>query len=593
MSRLRGRPLPIPTWVRGIMQDVDPGQTPLGALVDGENLVHLRAPRLATRGGSRVLLTLKDDQGVPAEVSHVPLLAPLSPPGAVVVSFADATDKHYVTALTADLAFSSGSEATSRTALPVNWNNTEAAANYGTRPVGALLFEKLYLADARTDYANRKTFISVSGALPPAVAEPTFAFGAGAAQVIRPYAIEEYNGVLFLAGYGSEDAGDADRPELLRHSFLGRAPDAVDGFDPAAWEIVGAKGDRITAARKGRGLLLVAKANEFYRVSGFPRALPGWQFALDPVHNTQGLGIVNPHCLVYVEPYWYGLGRSGALRSDGFNLETLMGPRQRAWRSMNQIGNGWVAYHPERHVILFGLHPAEAVAGRSATYPWTVWVWDIERSVWAPDWKPGIDLFMSAAVVTETAQGPGAPPTGASTTNITTGSWRANWTNGDATASTEYWEQDVTAGGTWILKAVLDPGVTFYDVTPRNDHTHYAWRVRHVKAGVHSSFTTNQTAQTLILPPTLSFLSCTGFAGTANMRWQTLARGTTTLTVQKSPAGMGSWTTIHTYLGDSQGATHDTVETTTPGGADFRVKSSDAGWPTQDSTWNQINGISC
>src|SRR5207247_420385 len=115
-----------------------------------------------------------------------------------------------------------------------------------------------------------------------------------------------------IAGYGDEETAGGDRPETVRHSYLGKAPDASDGFDKDAYELVGAKGDRVTAMRKGRGLLLCAKPNELYRISGFGRAYPGWQYATEGVHNTAGFGVENPLALDHAAGCWYGVGRQGA-----------------------------------------------------------------------------------------------------------------------------------------------------------------------------------------------------------------------------------------------------------------------------------------
>ena len=589
VGNLRARPIPHPPWVAGLVEDVDdPELIPAGTLSDGENLVPERAPRLATRGGSRVMLTLHDDQGSPANLTHVLAGAAKAATGAVVIGWSDPTDKHYAYALTSDMAFAGASEALSRTAFPASWTRSSPA-----RPVIANLFEKLYVADAQTDYSIRNPFVSISGAIPPVIAEPTFDFAPGGvgSGPLKPYCLEEYNNVLFIAGYDNEESGMGDDPALVRHSFLAKAPDAADGFDKDAYNTIGAAGDRVTAMRKGRGLLLIAKANELFRVSGFGRAYPGWQYQVEGVLNTHGFGVENPLAFEHAEGYWYGIGKEGPFRTDGFNVDSLVGPRQRTWRGIDKLDTSWVRYHPERRGVLFGVHVTSGAP--DATYPWVILFWDTAREVWQPNWKvvgSNVRFFSAVTVASTTSAGPGAPPTGSNTTNITTTAYRANWTNGDATAETEFWEKDVTGAGSWTLKAVIAAGTALYDATGRINHNEYQWRVRHRKGGVFSTYDTDQTVKTLIPNPTFDDLGCTGFVTTGTIRVTHQATRTTTLTVQESPAGAGTWTDIYTAtqvgIGD-----FDDIVVVLGIQKDFRGKSSDATWSPVDSVFGGINGV--
>src|SRR5437868_13232010 len=99
------------------------------------------------------------------------------------------------------------------------------------------------------------------------------------------------------------------------------------------------------------------------------------------------------------------------------------------------------------------------------------------------------------------------------TTLITASSWRANWTNGDASAETEYWRQDLTGGGPWLLVAVVAAGTALYNDTGRQDHNTYKWRVRHRKGGVVSAFFADQTVLTLIAAPSAANLAPKGVGG--------------------------------------------------------------------------------
>ena len=570
MTQLLARARAFAGWVGGLVQDAEPNVLPIGSIEAGENLVALPAGHQETRGGSRILLTLHDDNGTPAELTHVCLVYPFTPVGCVAVGWSDGQNKHYAYRITSDGAFSTGTEATSRTSLTAapstTWNNGSLPA----RPVAAELFEKLFLADATLVQASRNEFLSFDST--GTVLRPQFAFAGGAAASPLFYCLEEYNGVLFGAGYGDE--GGKDRPEIVRHSFLARSPDDVtasaEGFDPDAYNLLGAKGQRVTALRKGKGLLLAAKDNEFYRISGFGRAYPGWQYQVDTVDNTAGLGVANPHALAYAEGFWYGIGTRGPLRTDGFTVESLAGPRQRGWRGIDNVASAFVSFHPERRVVLFGVHPTEASTGRSATYPWVKWVWDLERSVWQTDWKFGVDFFMVHAVPTSTSVGPTAPPLTPVTSLPTESGYTASWTNGDATAPTEIWEKEGSSG-TWALVASIAAGTATYARTGRTHHTQYYWKVRHNKSGVTTGYSAEASAQTSIRAVILTINTALDIYLPASMTTLNTATSTgTTTTVEKSAIGAGVWTTYTSQL--------NMVSVTVIRGFDYRARSADTAW---------------
>jgi len=275
------------------------------------------------------------------EVTHIPRIHPFSPVGMVAVSFSEGAEKHYATRLTTDGDFYTGTEATSRTDLTASpstsWDTTEPA-----RPTAAELWEKLFLADGTVDYADRSTFLSLDAT--GTVLEPHFAFDGGSSQALKPYCLEEFNNVLFLAGYGDETVGD--RPEMIRHSFLGKSPDAADGFDSAAWIMIGAKGQRVTAMCKGDTALLVAKTNELYRISGYGRAYAGWQYEVEHIQQSLGLGCYGPYALCFAQGYWYGVGQNGPFRTDGVDVQALRGPREHAWALVSSPEAFSVDYHP-------------------------------------------------------------------------------------------------------------------------------------------------------------------------------------------------------------------------------------------------------
>jgi hypothetical protein len=588
-TNLNARPIPHPPWVNGVIENVDdPNTVPKGTLEDGENMVPELAPRLATRGGSRIVNTLHDDQGSPAELAHVLGGLGKAATGALVIGWSSATTKHYAYALDSAMAFASGTEATSRTAFPTSWNRATPA-----RPVLATLFEKHYVCDAQTDFSIRNPFEMIDGAVPPVFTEPTFEFvtgGAGAA-VLKPYTLEEYNNVLFIAGYGDEEAGGSDAPALLRHSFLGVAPEAAGGFDKDAYNTIGAKGARIYALKKGRGLLLIAKENELYRLTGFGKAYPGWQYQVEGVNNTQGYGVENALALEHAEGWWFGIGKEGPFRTDGFSVDPMRGPRQATWKGIDKLDKCWVRYHPERRVVLFGVH---FVAGApDTTWPWMILVWDCARNVWQPNWRvvgSSIRFTAAATVATTTVAAPSGPPTAPNTTLLTDVSWRANWTTGDASAQTEYWEKRVTGGGSYALIAVVAAGTNLYNENGRTNHNDYTWKVRHVKGGVYSAFSSEVAVKTLIAVPDVDAVA-TGLYPLAPHVQVTVTSRTDTMTikVERAPSPFSVWTEIYSNGGFS--GTGTVYDSPGAGSWRYRAKSVDSAWSPTDSAYTTTTTV--
>ncbi len=229
--RLGVAPRDVPGWVQGLVEGAEPGTLAVGTIEEGENFVPTRAGRQCTRGGSRIMLTLKDDNVSPAELDHVCAIVPFTGIGGLIIGWSNAEDAHYAYRVTADMDYEpneAGAITNLTTAPSTSWDNASAPA----RPVMAEVWEKMFIADATTDITVRNEMLGFDNS--GTVTNRTFTFGSGD-DSLYPFCLEEYNGVLFIAGYGTEDGGDLDRPEFLRHSFLGKSPDAADGFDKDAW----------------------------------------------------------------------------------------------------------------------------------------------------------------------------------------------------------------------------------------------------------------------------------------------------------------------------------------------------------------------
>jgi hypothetical protein len=690
MPRLKGdETLEIPAWIGGLEKNTPPALNEPGTLADGQNLVPTQASRMASRGGSRIVTTLKNDAGSPVEVTGLAGIFPWTSVGGLVVGYDTAQHKSYAWYLTQDMAFKGATEAQSRvdlsleptgTVVHASWKDTNGAP----MPQATELFEGIYLCDAQLSIASRRYFLSLNQTVPvvqigspsPNAKVPRFAFAGsgdqgtatsgtattlvdttkvwttsqfngfsvtitagtgagetaiitgttapstltvaswsiatpdttsqyvitpGVAKEILPYCLETYNNVLFIAGYGSEGPGDQDRPELLRHSFLGVAPsnslalgDISDGFDKNAYNIIGAKGQRVTGMKQGRGYLLVAKANELYRISGAGRAYPGWQYSVEKIENTSGFGVANPNALCFAEGFWYGIGAAGMFRTDGFQaaafnqpgqVTTLIGPRQADFRALDNLQNSFCFYHPDRRLILFGVHQQGTTP---ATYPTILWAWDVQRERWQPDWVLATPtaFFHGNNIPTTTALGPSAPPTNPVTSAITTTGFTASWTNGDATAQTEIWLLD--PGNTWLLNNTFAPGITSVVVPGAVGHSTYQWKVRHTKNGLYSAYTVAQTVQTLLEGATPFDNGCTGSDQIIGMT--NITHGTNVdMSLETSADGVTGWSEVVRYLNQPYGQEVDTfLAAVNP--AYYRARTIDASWSVPNSVYSAVIG---
>lgn len=468
-------------WSGGLVEGAEPSVAhpqPYGSLASGLNLLTAPFGRLAVRGGSKVRQTFALD-----DVSEVLGVWPFSPVGAVAIAFDATADEHYAYALTDSLGWALGSPATetdSRATL-TDWDTATPG-----RPVAVELFETLYVTDAST--GTRRPLLAltvVAGVL--TVTVPTYELAGGGAESATPYCASVYNSALFAAGWDSEAAPDA--PHMLRVSLLGTDPANSAGFAADGYAILGAQGQRITALCPGRDVLLVAKANEIYRVFGTGQGLDGWFYSVQQVENTQGCGVTNPYALIHVNGYWYGIGSSGPFRTDGLTVEPLGIPWRESWARMARIDLAWVAYSPDpsRRKVWFGFYE-QGVGAVEA--PNTIWPWDLDRETWSPPMQFPRPLHLVGTVVPGSTEGPSGAPT-ALAQRFGLGDWgftslAVRWTSPDLTALTEVWAR--TDAGSFTLHTVVPAGVQRAHLTATLG-ARLLVKVRHVKEGVTGPFT--------------------------------------------------------------------------------------------------------
>jgi hypothetical protein len=276
-------------------------------------------------------------------------------------------------------------------------------------------------------------------------------------------------------------------------------------------------------------------------------------------------------------------------RTDGFlRVEPMTGPRRADFLGLDNLANAFCFYHPDRRGILFGVHPQGTLP---ATYPWDLWFWDVERERWQPDWilATPTAFFHGNNIPTTTVAGPLAPPSVPVTSAITVSGYTAAWTAGDVNAQTEFWQLDTTL--TWVLNTTVAAGVNSVAITGDIDHSQYQWKVRHIKNGLPSAYTSAVTVLILIGVPTIRIANdpVTGFK---TVTFTNQAHGTVIYgTLQQSPTGLAQWSVAFTQNNMRTGDTFAFGPTDQVTLFDYRAKATDTAWNPTDSPWSAtVNG---
>jgi hypothetical protein len=161
-------------------------------------------------------------------------------------------------------------------------------------------------------------------------------------------------------------------------------------------------------------------------------------------------------------------------------------------------------------VVKFGFNATPADVGRSSTYPFVVWNWDIDRECWTGDDKFSADLHFAQAIPSLTVTGATTPPGPSGTPSAlastivssTTSSAVVTWTNGDAGAQTEVWLRTET--GASMLSSIESAGVVTKTITSLDPGRIYYAKVRHKKDGLYSDFTSEATVYTRLATPVVT-----------------------------------------------------------------------------------------
>ena len=490
--RVRGRVQHITGWTGGLLEEAEPdlaAGAQLGRLRSGENFAHGETARLVVRGGARVALTLAEQS-----ISDLVAIAPWSRTGAILIAHSATEEEHYAYALSerGALALPVGTPTEIGSRVSIDWDVALPVAAQAVE-----LFETLFVAD--TSFSGRQALVALelsSGSLVATTVEADLDEDATAG-AMRPGGLAVFQSVLFAWGWEDETFGEA--PHVLRHSLLGQNPKAAAGWGADGAAIIGAIGEPIRAAVPGDASLLVAKPQSLFRIYGEPDAAPEWQFGIQQLDATIGFGCVNAQSLKFGANRWWGIGADGPWSSAGDTPQRLVSSRRKSMAQVGDLSASFVAHHPRRNAMVFGFEePTALVSGSRAS---RLWLYDLARDQWAPDYRFPARFWLAASVQQQGVVLSDSPTavtwvTGAA---VETHAITLSWTIADPEAQTEVWLQPVDGVETQVATTV--PGATGIRIAGLTSGTAYAARVRHRVGATLAEFTEPVTCATQLFAP--------------------------------------------------------------------------------------------
>jgi hypothetical protein len=303
-----------------------------------------------------------------------------------------------------------------------------------------------------------------------------------------------------MGGYGAETTGNGDRPEIVRHSYIGFEADtggSGDAGDPATAGSeslfdtedafpVGTRHIPVVGMCGSNGRSVLCTSQRAFVLYGTSRD----DFQLDLIDNQRGL--VATWAIVEADGIVYWMSPLGPCRYAGGRVESLarlIHPR------ISEINTATMhaEFSPDEHLVMFYY----ALLSDTNTVPNRVLAFDTHADEWLED-TLGIRVFCSGRIRPSGAETPGAAPTIAAATNITNSSAQGNWVNGDTSPSvtTEVQLDDnniFSSPSTYNLGS----GVALQSFTGLSASTTYYYRVRHIRNGTASAWSSTQSFTTL------------------------------------------------------------------------------------------------
>lgn len=488
--------------VQGVQDGRNPDLPNTGLLRYARHAVLSGAGRLMVGPGSEVAMSFVDDQVTPAAVTSLCWVGPWKD-GALVVGHSTVTNDAYLYHVDAEFtgwydnawAFTAAS-----TAEPVGvlWSSL-------TEPPVVTVAEVLgtaYIAhnDAATAAALSHATRTFSGTSIADLSADLDGTGADPVYFLGTFAFQAH-----LWGWGYDQgtvASTAYRPDLLRFGGpIGGALDADGASSFAVGHRVGSAREAIVGVCVAGNVAYVGTSYSLWPITGFGR--DSWDKST-PLDDSFGFASV--HGAVSANGVCYYWSPRGPARVYGLNKpEPLWDAIPETVAAVRDPEKIVAAYDADRDQILWFVRRDADVR--------SIVAYDVRRECFV-----GVDTDFGVAVthaslVTPVLRasaapedGPSAAPTNASTNNVGAVSARANWTNGDATATTRV-EYRVQGSSSWIVAGDAVAGATFLTIGGLSSSIAYEWRCYHRKAGVSStalgpSGATQFTTGTTLLAPT-------------------------------------------------------------------------------------------
>lgn len=488
-------------FVKGVVDGYNSALDTSGALRYARNAYADGVGRILARPGHQLAMTLKDDGGGPANVTSVLAVVPFGD-GALAVAHSTVTQKFYLYRFDADLSgwYDGGAVFHANTnAQPVAVLWTAAAS-----PAKVLIAEGLgvaYIAHNAPGAAFQARTYDLTNGLLDLKADLD---GNATAAVTYFRGFVSFQQHLWGWGYGSEAAGDNDRPELLRFGIPNFATVTVGAdkgwfLQPDLFTV----GHRVRSARErvvggvvAGEVLYIGTAYSLWPVTGFGRNSWDKSRVLDESYGFAGpLAAVDANGVLY---YW---SKRGPLRVAGLQKpEPLWDRLAVASRSITSPADIIAAFDDDRDQVVFLYRNSSS--GRVSVLAAIDTVRDV---VLGPDGDIGLGVACAGLVQPTGAAGPAGPPTAPSTSGIGSSVATGNLTPGDTTsATTTVWEYRRQGDTAWIVAAETPATQASFQFTGLSRGIAYEWRAKHVRNGQASTYLGPLPAQQFTTSNTLA-----------------------------------------------------------------------------------------
>jgi len=519
--------------------------------------------RLIVRGGTQLALTLMDDQGGPAPVTSVQALIQFAD-AALAVGHSTITSKFYLYWLKADLSdWYNSSKVLQGTAAPlpvaVLWS---ALAN----PAPVLIAEGLNVAYIAHNGGLGQTRYFDTTVTPATINDLLENLDGTGNKTCFFRGVVSFKQALWGWGYGSQAAGDAVRPELLRFTppfFAAMA--AVDNFAVGhrTRSILESIVDCIVCGQ----IMYVGTNWSIWPIAGDGRDTWDKSRPIDEAYGFWGLrsACAGPNGYLY---YW---SHRGPLRVIGYGPPEPLWPRI-SKAILNIVDNTPLVCVYNSFVDQVQWLYQDQTSGRvSRLVGYDV----LREAIVGPDGDVGLGISVMGLIhpiTTTVPPGPVGPPTTPSTTGVGSFIATANWVNGDTSPETasqlEYRTPQST--GTWQLASSSIPaGQTSYQLTGLAPGTAYEWRIKHVRNGISSAYlgpsaNTQFSTVAQLAPPTISSFTMQAVGGglfVVRVQWVNSGESGVSTEVYWGPQNVNPPTTLDYTAPPGVSSNTDTAQT--------------------------------